>query len=101
MPDLVDEIAAIWLEESRLIGRRKYESTQPETYSVLNLRENERVQAEWRALSGRVAALAPSVPEEHYAAFFHCLEYPIHAGKLIHDHCPRPSAEQPMGARAT
>ena len=82
--DELDEIVDIILAQSRLIGRRKFEATQKDTYSVLNYRENELVQAEWRSLAERAAALKSSFGENdpHYATFFHYVEYPIHAGQL-------------------
>lgn len=80
----IDEIADIMLEQSRLLGRRKYEATQSETYSVLNFRENERVQAEWKSLADRVSDIRASLPEDHpyQSTIFHYLGYQIQAGQL-------------------
>lgn len=80
--EVVAEMADIIMEQSRLIGRRKFEATQKETYSILNYRENERVQKEWTTLLERVTAIGDSIPESHAATFFHYLEHPIHAGQL-------------------
>jgi len=83
--DQIDEITDIMLEHSRLLGRRKYEATQSQTYSILNFRENERVQAEWKSLADRVAAIRSSLPDDHsyQSAIFHYLGYQIQAGQLF------------------
>lgn len=61
----IDEITDMMLEQSRLLGRRKYEATQSGTYSILNFRENERVQAEWSDLAERVAVIRSSLLEDY------------------------------------
>lgn len=79
------EIASIIMEQSRLIGRRKYESVQAWTYSVLNYHETERVLAEWQALADRVRAARDALPEERKDAFWHHLEYPILSGYYYYE----------------
>lgn len=79
-PDNASEIASIIMEQSRLIGRRKYESVQAWTYSVLNYHETERVLAEWQALADRVWAARDTLPEDRKDAFWHHIEYPIISG---------------------
>lgn len=80
----IDEIRDIMLEQSRLLGRRKYEATQSETYSILNFRENERVQAEWKALANRVADIRSSLANDHpyQSTIWHYLGYQVEAGQL-------------------
>ncbi|RYP22028.1 hypothetical protein DL765_001934 [Monosporascus sp. GIB2] len=78
------EIASIIMEQSRLIGRRKYESLQAWTYSVLNYHESERVMAEWEALADRVLAVRETLPENRKHAFWHHIQYPILSGYYYH-----------------
>ncbi|RYP43586.1 hypothetical protein DL770_011581 [Monosporascus sp. CRB-9-2] len=78
------EIASIIMEQSRLIGRRKYESLQAWTYSVLNYHESERVMTEWNTLADRVLAVRETLPENRRHAFWHHIQYPILSGYYYH-----------------
>ncbi len=84
-PDGASEIASIIMEQSRLIGRRKYESIQAWTYSVLNYHETERVLAEWKSLADRVQAARETIPRSRRDAFWHHIEYPIMSGYHYHE----------------
>ena len=84
-PEGAKEIASIIMEQSRLIGRRKYESTQPWTYSFINYHETERVLADWRALANRVLAARELLPESHKNAYWHHIQYPIMSGYYYHE----------------
>ncbi|CAJ2506497.1 Uu.00g006270.m01.CDS01 [Anthostomella pinea] len=78
------EIGSIMMENSRLVGRRKHESTQSDTYSVLHYHENERVIAEWKTLADRVMAVLDTLPEDRQPAYWHHVQYPIVAGYVYH-----------------
>ncbi|KAI1365981.1 hypothetical protein F5Y08DRAFT_338197 [Xylaria arbuscula] len=82
--DYASEISEILLEQSRLIGRRKYESIQSKTYSVVNYHENERVLAEWQALVDKVMAVADQLPDERKDAYWHHVQYPISSGQAYY-----------------
>lgn len=82
--DHADEIAAILLEHSHLIGRRKLESLDPSTYSHLHYHESDRVLSAWRDLAARVSAVAGALGPERQDAFFHLVRYPVQAGYLHH-----------------
>ncbi|KAJ1329667.1 glycosyl hydrolase 115 family protein [Microdochium nivale] len=79
------EVASIMMRHSQLIGRRKYESTVATTYSVVHYFESERVLREWKELSGRVQAVAKTLPDSRRAAFWHHVEYPVEAGYAYHE----------------
>ncbi|KAL4949057.1 hypothetical protein BDW69DRAFT_198406 [Aspergillus filifer] len=89
-----EEIGSILLEHSRLIGRRKYESTTPLTYSFHNYNELNRVLAEWDDLGARVAIVLDNLSSDYHAAFFHFVQYPIQAGLLYHRIVLRQSINQ-------
>ncbi len=78
------EISQILVEQSRLIGRRKYESVQSQTYSVLNYHENERVISEWQALADKVVSVLDQLPEERKDAYWHHVQYPILSGQAYY-----------------
>ncbi|KAI0201162.1 hypothetical protein F4808DRAFT_128973 [Astrocystis sublimbata] len=78
------EISQILMEQSRLIGRRKYESVQSKTYSVSNYHETERVLFEWRALADSVISIADKLPDERKNAYWHHVQYPILSGQAYY-----------------
>ncbi|KAH9909707.1 hypothetical protein F4778DRAFT_767751 [Xylariomycetidae sp. FL2044] len=82
--DPAEEIASIMMEQSRLVGRRKYESTQSDTYSILHYNENERVLSEWKSLEDRVLRVLSTLPEDRRDAFWHHVQYPVVAGSVYH-----------------
>lgn len=83
-PAHASEIAEILMEHSRLIGRRKYESVQAKTYSVINYHESERVLAEWQALADDVLSVLDKIPTERRDAYWHHVQYPILSGQAYH-----------------
>ncbi|KAI8625534.1 glycoside hydrolase family 115 protein [Xylariaceae sp. FL1651] len=82
--DQASEIADIIMEQSRLIGRRKYESVQSKTYSVLHYHESERVLLEWKTLADRVLSVLDTLPEERKATYWHHVRYPILSGQAYY-----------------
>ncbi|KAI7552416.1 glycoside hydrolase family 115 protein [Hortaea werneckii] len=79
-----EEIAAVLMEHSRLIGRRKFESITPTTYSYLNYHEADRVISEWEKLAAETERIASSLPAEYQASFFHLVGYPVGSGANYH-----------------
>ncbi|KAI0867651.1 hypothetical protein GGS24DRAFT_484953 [Hypoxylon argillaceum] len=82
--EYASEISDILLEQSRLIGRRKYESVQSNTYSVVNYHESERVLSEWQALADTVISISDKLPEERKDAYWHHVQYPILSGQAYY-----------------
>ncbi|RWA07340.1 hypothetical protein EKO27_g7759 [Xylaria grammica] len=83
-PEHASDISEVFLEQSRLIGRRKYESVQSKTYSVVNYHESERVLAEWQALLDKVLSILDQLPEERKDAYWHHVQYPISSGQAYY-----------------
>ncbi|KAK1750356.1 hypothetical protein QBC47DRAFT_407012 [Echria macrotheca] len=83
-PEHADEIAAILLEHSHLVGLRRYELVTPATYSHLNYDEADRVLARWKKLSARAEAVYEQMSEEYKPAFFQLVYHPAAAGALYH-----------------
>ncbi|KAI0115551.1 hypothetical protein GGR51DRAFT_555987 [Nemania sp. FL0031] len=82
--EYASEISKILLEQSRLIGRRKYESIQSKTYSVVNYHESERVLSEWQSLADSVISISDKLPEERKDAYWHHVQYPILSGQAYY-----------------
>lgn len=79
-----DEISDILLKHNHLMGKRKFESIGPFTYSAINYHESDRVLAEWSDLAGRVSAVSNYLSEDRKAAFYHLVEYPVRSGYIYH-----------------
>ncbi|RYC65657.1 hypothetical protein CHU98_g515 [Xylaria longipes] len=92
------EISDMLMEQSRLIGRRKYESVQSKTYSVLNYHENERVLSEWRVLAESVVSFLDKLPDDRKDAYWHHVQYPILSGQAYYSSILGLGKSQQIGA---
>lgn len=79
------EVAALINGYTRLNGRRKPELLAPDTYSLINYREAERVLEEWRDLVKRAERLNKALAPSYRDAFFQLVLYPVKAGANIHE----------------
>lgn len=79
-PDLAKEAASVLLDYSHLVGMRKFEMTQPETYSILNYHETDRILEAWKDVSERAKSIHSRLPKDRRDAFFHHAVYPAVAG---------------------
>ena len=75
-----DDIAALLMEFNHLIGMRRFEMVQPDTYSILNYYEAETVLARWNTLARGTKTLYDQMPDDHKAAFYELLFYPLVSG---------------------
>ncbi|KAM0469891.1 hypothetical protein ACHAP7_009734 [Fusarium lateritium] len=78
------KIAGALLKHSHLVGMRKFEITTPDTYSIINYHEAERVLSEWKALAERVLEIQNKIPKSLQDALYHLLTYPVLAGYNYH-----------------
>ncbi|TDZ68401.1 hypothetical protein CTRI78_v002150 [Colletotrichum trifolii] len=78
-----DMASALWTY-SHLVGSRKFELVQPDTYSLLNWREADRVLDAWKQLADTAKTLQQRVPRERRSALFHLLTYPAVMGYSTH-----------------
>jgi len=78
-PDHAEEIASIFDLYQRYISRRKPEMLAPDTFSLENFNEANRVDKEWVVLTNREVLLQRKIPANQQAAFFELLGYPIFA----------------------
>jgi hypothetical protein len=79
------DIAALINGYTKLNGRRKPEMPAPDTYSLVNYHEADRVLAEWAQLVTRAEHVYAELPEEQRAAFFQLVLYPVKASAGIHE----------------
>jgi hypothetical protein len=73
------EIAALINGYTKLNSRRKPEMLVPDTFSLVNYHEAERVLAEWQSLTTRAETLNAALAPEYRDAFFQLVLYPVKA----------------------
>lgn len=78
-------IAEVMDTFSRLANMRKFELVEPNTYSVLNYEEADRILAEWTDIEKKAQEVYDALPEEHKAAFFQMILHPVAAGHNVID----------------
>ncbi|QJE02045.1 glycosyl hydrolase [Massilia forsythiae] len=79
------EVAALVEGYARYNGRRKPEQLAPDTYSLVDYRESERVVADYNGLAERARALAARLPAEKRDAFFQLVQYPVEASANLNE----------------
>ncbi|MDI1247458.1 MAG: glycosyl hydrolase 115 family protein, partial [Lacunisphaera sp.] len=79
------EVALLINGYSKLNRRRTPELLTPDTYSLTNYREAERVLAEWRDLVTRAEKLNATLAPEYRDAFFQLVLYPVKASATVQE----------------
>lgn len=77
------EIAALINGYTKLNGRRKPEMLSPDTFSLVNYREAERVLEEWRGLEDRAFRVVRELSADFVPAFFQLVQHPIVACRIV------------------
>jgi hypothetical protein len=80
-----DEIVALVEGYTKLNSLRKPELLAPDTFSLTNYDEADRILTQWRDLSARVARLKTKLPASAHAAYFQLVEYPVLASAAVHE----------------
>ncbi len=73
------QIAEVASRYARFAERRKPELLSPDTFSLINYQEADRVLADWRALEHTAEDLSKKLPADKCAAFFEAVLYPVQA----------------------
>jgi len=79
------DVAALINGYTKLNARRKPEMLTPDTFSLVNYREADRVLAEWRDLVNRAEALNQELAKEYRDAFFQLVLYPVKASAVVQE----------------
>ena len=82
-PEHADEIADIVSRYAKYNGWRKPELVKPETFSQLNFREADRVEAAWSGVVERAERLYAVIPPEQRDAFYQLVLHPAKASALV------------------
>ena len=78
-------IADIVSRYTQLNGRRKPELLAPDTFSLVNYSEADRVVAQWQALAAQAQAVSDNLPPAARDAFFELVLYPVKACAIVND----------------
>ncbi|MEZ0470759.1 glycosyl hydrolase 115 family protein [Luteimonas salinilitoris] len=76
-PEHADEIGGILTRYTQYNARRKPELLSPDTYSLVNFGEADRVLADWDALAERTRHIGAALPAEYRDAYYQLVEYPV------------------------
>lgn len=79
------EVAALIAGYTQLNALRKPEMLEPDTFSLVNYAEADRVLAQWRDLSARAVALREKLSPQARDAFFQLVEYPVRASAAVQE----------------
>jgi hypothetical protein len=79
------EISDLAAKYTKYNGRRKPELLAPDTFSLVNYNEAERVDTEWQSLLQRAETLSAQLPPESRDAFFELVLHPIKACAIVNE----------------
>jgi hypothetical protein len=77
------EIADIIAKYTKFNGRRKPELLEPDTFSLVDYQEADRVAAEWKAIVDRAERIYQTLPDNIRDAFFELVLYPAKASAQV------------------
>ncbi len=84
-PDHAAQIADLVAKYTKYNGRRKPELLTPDTFSLLNYDEADRVLADWQKLVVEAAEINKQLPENARDSFFEQVLYPILACEVVNE----------------
>jgi hypothetical protein len=80
-----NDIASILSGYGKFNARRKPESLTPNTYSLTNFDEAERVVADYQALSDKADRIAAQLPASDKDAYYHLVKFPANIGAIVNE----------------
>jgi len=84
-PEHASEIADLVAKYTQYNSRRKPELLEPETFSLINYQEADRVLAEWKLLTERAERLYEKIPAEQRDAYFELVLHPVKASAIVNE----------------
>jgi hypothetical protein len=82
-PEHAAAIAGIVSTYAKLNGRRKPELLDPETFSLVDYQEADRVLDEFKAITAETEKIASQLPENQRDAFFELVQQPAKASQIV------------------
>ena len=82
-PKYAPEIAALVTRYTKFNGRRKPELLEPDTFSLTDYQEADKILDEWQTLTRQAEQIYASLPENERDAFFQLVLYPVKASAQV------------------
>jgi len=82
-PKYAADIADIVSKYTKYNGRRKPELLEPDTFSLIDYQEADRIVADWNAITDKAEQIYRSLPEDERDAFFELVLYPTKASAQV------------------
>jgi hypothetical protein len=83
--EAADETADIVSLCTKYNGRRKPELLAPDTYSLINYNEAEKVTADFKSITSRAENIFEKLPPEKRDAFYQLVLFPVKAGAVVNE----------------
>jgi hypothetical protein len=84
-PEHAAEIADLLSTYTKYNGRRKPEQLEPDTFSLINYYEADRIFHDWQSLVDRAEALNRQLAPPYRDAFFELVLYPLKASAIVNE----------------
>jgi hypothetical protein len=82
-PQHAPQIARLLTTYTKYNGRRKPELLAPDTFSLVDFNEAQRVYDEWQALADEAGKVSRELPAAYRDAYFELLLYPVKASAIV------------------
>jgi hypothetical protein len=79
------EIADLLSTYTKYNGRRKPEQLEPDTFSLINYDEADRIFSDWQSLTDRADAINQQLAPQYRDAFFELVLYPLKASAIVNE----------------
>lgn len=79
------EIAQLLTAYTKYNGRRKPELLAPDTFSLIDFNEAQRVYGEWQSLVEKAEAVGRELPAAYQDAYFELVLYPVKASAVVNE----------------
>lgn len=79
------EIANLISKYTKYNGRRKPEQLGPDTFSLVNFQEANRVSSDWQSITKRAEKIQQELPPAYRDAFFELVLYPVKASAIVNE----------------
>ncbi|HEY1789337.1 MAG TPA: glycosyl hydrolase 115 family protein [Verrucomicrobiae bacterium] len=83
--EFAPQIADVMSRYTKLSARRKPELLSPETYSLVNYNEADRVLADWMKLAADAKDIYLKLPSDERDAFYETVLYPVQASEIVNE----------------
>ncbi|MGH9607038.1 MAG: glycosyl hydrolase 115 family protein [Terracidiphilus sp.] len=84
-PAYAGQIAHLISTYAKYNGRRKPEQLDPDTFSLINFSEAQRVSEQWKSLTAEAELINRKLPPAYRAAYYELVLYPLKASAVVNE----------------